>query len=162
MQKIFREFKMLENKADDIAYCGLYCVDCPVLGCEIADLAGKLKEKLDRAAFGRVAAGLSQLSSMAPEMGAFRQYPAFYEVLSVLQSEMRCEKRCKSGGGSGSCSIRLCCTGKKIEGCWQCPEFEACDKLAMLRPVHEGRLINNLKIIRDRGVEAFIQGPKEW
>lgn len=40
---------MLENKADDIAYCGLYCVDCPVLGVEIADLAGKLKEKLGTA-----------------------------------------------------------------------------------------------------------------
>lgn len=153
---------MPQDKAHEIAYCGLYCKDCPILGCEIADIAQRLKEKLDGADFARVAKGLSELSQFIPEAAALCQYPAFHKVLGVIASQARCEKCCKDGGGSGRCQIRICCVEKKFDGCWQCGEFETCPKLMFLDHVHQRRHVRNLAIIRDKGVEIFLKGPKEW
>jgi hypothetical protein len=44
-----------------IAYCGLYCGDCPIYAGEIADLAKALLGKLDESDFQRIAKGLAEL-----------------------------------------------------------------------------------------------------
>ena len=152
----------MKTQSHEIAYCGLYCKECPIFGCEMADLAQRLKDKLDGADFARVAKGLSELSRLIPEAASFRHYPAFHEVLGVMASQMRCTKCCKDGGGSDRCQIRICCVEKKLNGCWQCKTFETCQKLMFLDNVHQRRHIRNLAVIRDKGVEAFLKGPKEW
>jgi hypothetical protein len=153
---------MADSKAHNIAYCGLYCKGCPILAGEISDLAGQLEKKLDEAEFARVAKGLAEFSRLIPSCAAFAHYEDFHKLLGVMKSEMRCTKYCKAGGGSGKCQIRKCCKKKELDGCWQCSDFETCEKLTVLEYVHEKRHINNLIILRDKGVASFLKGPKKW
>lgn len=57
----------------------------------------------------------------------FNNYPLCYEVLGAMV-KLRCRKICKDGGAA-FCEIRKCCQKKGIEGCWECEEFETCEKL---------------------------------
>jgi len=61
---------MGESK-DLVAYCGLYCGDCPGYKGEIADLARDLMKKLREEKFDRAAKWLSE--TVKP----FKKYDAF-------------------------------------------------------------------------------------
>ena len=50
-----------ENK-NLIAYCGLYCGDCPIHKGNIADLARDLRKELREARFDKTADALSEFS----------------------------------------------------------------------------------------------------
>jgi hypothetical protein len=63
---------------------------------------------------------------------------------------LRCTKICKDGGGNPECHIRKCCVQKRIDGCWECDDFESCDKL-------KDQYINNIKIIKDKGFEGYLK-----
>ena len=141
-----------------VAYCGLYCGDCKIRKNEIADLAKQLMDKLDESHFEREAAGLAQ---MVDEMKALAHYGEFHDVLCALD-KYRCSAACKQGGGTKTCPIRKCCMEKRIEGCWICPEFEQCQTLAWLRPVNGDANLKNIRIIKSRGIYAFLSGPKYW
>ena len=49
-----------------------------------------------------------------------------------------------------------------MNGCWECGEFESCQTLAWLDPVHQGANVANLRILRDKGIEEFLAGKKLW
>jgi hypothetical protein len=74
----------------------------------------------------------------------------------------RCKNGCRQGGGNPSCKIRTCCQKKRLEGCWLCGEFETCDKFEMLIKIHADANLKNLKILKNRGQEAFIKGKRNW
>jgi hypothetical protein len=141
-----------------IAYCGLYCGDCPIGKREIADLAKKLMEKLNETDFPRIAQGLPEVHK---EYRAFDNYQKFDEVLALI-GKINCGKPCKDGGGEESCQIRNCCQEKKIEGCWECEEFENCQKLMWIKPVNQDNHIKNLRIIKHQGIDTFLKGEKNW
>jgi hypothetical protein len=142
-----------EEKA--VAFCGLYCWECFSHEGEIADMARDLRKKLRQKKFAGVAA------SVAPFFKEFADYPQCYKVLGAMV-KLRCRKVCREGGGNPYCKIRLCCTKKKIQGCWECDDLETCNKLDFLKPVHRDAFYKNMRKIKKSGMEAFLAGTKHY
>ena len=138
-----------------VAYCGLCCQDCLMRKGEIADLARDLRKKLRETKFNKVSQGLSKFFK------EFKNYETCYEVLGAMV-KLRCRRICKDGGGPPFCKIRKCCQKKGIEGCWKCEEFETCEKLDFLKPIHEDAHIKNLRRIKKQGINAFLEGKRFW
>jgi hypothetical protein len=107
---------------------------------KIADLARDLRKVLRQAKVDRVA-------EVIP-FKEFQHYKECYEVLGALV-RLRCKKVCQGGGGPPFCQVRKCCQQKGIDGCWECDEFETCEKLDFLKPVHGNAHIKNLKKINN-------------
>lgn len=151
--------KKLELSKDKnlVAYCGLYCGDCPIHRGKIADLARDIRKELRQSRFDKTAEALSRISFFE----VFNNYPQCYEVLGAMV-KLRCSKICKDGGGPPFCKIRKCCQKKDIDGCWECGEFETCEKLDFLRPGHGDAHLKNLKKINKQGIEKFFEGKKYW
>ncbi|MFH1861801.1 MAG: DUF3795 domain-containing protein [bacterium] len=140
-----------------IAYCGLYCGDCFAFKGKIADLARDLRKELRGYHFDKTAASLAELSFFS----FFKNYPQCYEVLGGMV-KFRCRPACRGGGGNPTCKIRACCRKRDFSGCWECGEFESCEKLTLLRSNHGSAPIKNLRRIRRQGIEAFLTGKKDW
>jgi hypothetical protein len=147
---------MAEDK-DLIAYCGLYCGDCSFHQGKIADLSRDLRKELRSHRFDKTAEALSEV----PFFAVFKDYPQCYDVLGALV-KLRCKNTCKGGGGPPFCKMRKCCQKKGIDGCWECAEFETCDKLDFLKPGHGDAHIKNLRKLKKEGVDSFIKGKKLW
>ena len=136
-----------------VAYCGLYCGDCFGYKGKIADLSRDLRKELRQARFDRVAEGIP--------FKEFKHYKECYDVLGALV-RLRCKRACRNGGGPPFCKMRNCCQKKGIEGCWECEEFETCEKLDFLKPIHGEAHIKNLRRLKKTGVDSFIKGKKDW
>ena len=147
---------MAEHK-DLIAYCGLYCGDCVGYKGKVADLARDLRKELRAAKFDKTAEVLAAVSFFE----VFKNYDQSYQVLGALV-KFRCKKSCKGGGGPPFCKMRKCCQKKGIEGCWECKEFETCEKLDFLKPGHGDAHIKNLRTLKKKGVDSFLAGMKYW
>jgi len=146
----------LEGESLDlVAYCGLYCGDCLMHKGEVADLARDLRKKLRESRFEQVADGLSGVFK------DFQNYGQCYRVLGAMV-RLRCRRACRAGGGPPTCKMRNCCRRKGVHGCWECEEFETCQKLEFLRPIHGEAHLENLRRIRKRGLPAFVAGPRHW
>ncbi len=145
---------MNENR-NLVAYCGLYCGDCFNYKGEIADLARDLRKKLREEKFVRVSQGLSKFFK------EFKNYEQCYEVLGAMV-RLRCKRTCRGGGGPPSCKIRNCCQKKNVPGCWECEEFETCEKLGFLKPIHQDAQIKNLRKIKKQGIDSFLKGTRYW
>jgi len=150
---------MNNNKGDEIliAYCGLYCGDCFGYKGKVADLARDLRKELRQSKFNKTAESLSNYSFFE----IFKNYPQCYEVLGALV-KLRCKRTCKGGGGPPFCKIRKCCQKKGMEGCWECDKFEICEKLDFLKENHGDAHIKNLRIIKKKGIDEFLNGKKYW
>ena len=149
----------MDDKKDEnlIAYCGLYCGDCFGYKGNIADLARDLRKELRQARFDKTAEFLSTISFFK----AYKNYDECYEVLGAMV-KLRCKNACKGGGGPPFCKMRKCCQKKGIGGCWQCDEFETCEKLDFLKPNHGDAHIKNLRNIKKHGTNGFINGKRLW
>lgn len=147
----------MSEKSGMIAYCGLYCQECPSYTGSIADLARDLRKELRTFRYDKIAESLSSYSFFK----YFKHYPECYEVLGGLV-KMRCKRGCKAGGGPPFCKIRKCCVKKGIEGCWECDDFKTCTKLDFLRPSHGDAHLKNLRILDRHGVDNFLEGKKHW
>ena len=144
---------MIEQENELIAYCGLYCGDCINYKGEIADLARDLRKKLREGKFDRVS---QELSGFFKE---FKNYEQCYAVLGGMV-RLRCKKACKGGGGPPFCKIRSCCQKKNIQGCWECEEFETCEKLDFLKPIHGDAHLKNLRKLKKQGIDKFLEWKK--
>lgn len=144
------------GKEELIAYCGLYCGDCFGYEGKIASLAGELDEELKAVNFKKNADFFAQM----PFFKVFKNYDSFVELLDTLK-ELNCTG-CRDGGGSPNCEIRACCNDKDIKGCWECEEFNTCNKLDFLQNTHEEAVIKNLNILKDKGVEVFLDDERYW
>lgn len=138
-----------------VAYCGLYCGDCPFHRTEgnIPDLARDLRKVLRQSNFEAVAKEIP--------FKEFKNYKQCYECLGVMV-KLRCKRACKDGGGNPFCKIRKCSQKKGHEGCWKCSDFEKCNKLKSMSTVHKNALILNLKKIKKEGINNFIEGKRYW
>jgi len=146
---------MTEEK-DLVAYCGMYCGDCFIYHGKIADLARDLRKELRQAKFDRQAEAMST----SPFFAVLKNYPQCYEVLGAMV-RLRC-KSCRSGGGPPFCKMRQCCQKKGIDGCWQCDDFETCNKLDFLKANHDDAHLKNIRRIRKNGIDAFLVGKRNW
>jgi hypothetical protein len=142
---------------ENIAYCGLYCAECPNHTGVIADLARDLRKELRNYRFDKTAELLSNISFFKD----FSKYDDCYTVLGAMV-KMRCGKTCRNGGGNPGCKIRSCAKRKKLSGCWECNEFESCAKLVFLKDNHGVAHIKNLRVIKKKGIEEFEKGVKLW
>ena len=140
-----------------IAYCGLYCGDCFGHKGKVADLARDLRKELRQARFEKTAEFMSTFSFFE----VFKKYQQCYEVLGALV-KLRCKKACKGGGGPPFCKMRKCCQKKGIEGCWECEDFDTCEKLDFLVPSHGNAHLKNLRNLKKRGFNYFLKGKKFW
>ncbi|MBN1367996.1 MAG: DUF3795 domain-containing protein [Dehalococcoidales bacterium] len=101
-----------------IGYCGLNCADCFSYKQTVSEAAKALRRELRTA-------GLKQLWTDVPFLG---EYESFKKSLDGL-AKFRCTKVCRDGGGNPWCKIRLCARKKEYTGCWDCADFESCNKL---------------------------------
>ena len=142
----------MEEEKDLIAYCGLYCGDCFGYKGKIADLARDLRKELRQTKFSRIA----QTMSETPFFAVYKDYPQCYEVLGAMV-KFRCKRTCRGGGGPPVCKIRSCCQKKGIDGCWQCDEFEKCQKFESFRTIHGDSPRQNLRAIRKFGLDKWVE-----
>jgi len=143
----------------EVAYCGLFCGDCVIRKGRLAALSLDLLDRMRTPEFQKLAEGLPELK---PELfDALREYPTCCCVLEAM-SHLDCEKVCKAGGGSAACPIRGCCQAKGAEGCWSCGQFETCETLSWLNPVHQDAHRRNIRMIREQGMDEFLKGEKHW
>ena len=140
-----------------IAYCGLYCGDCHGYKGKVADLARDLRKELRDSRYERFARFVSEKGFMKE----LENYDVCYETMGAMV-KFRCRKGCRNGGGPPFCRIRKCCQKKGYDGCWECGEFGACEKLDFLRPVHDDGYIKNLRRIKKKGKEEFTKGKRDW
>lgn len=148
----------MSNEGENlITYCGLYCGDCHGYKQTIPDLARDLRKELRASKYDKFASFLATTGFGE----SFKDYRTCYEVLGAMV-KFRCKKSCREGGGPPFCKMRKCCVKKGIDGCWECDDFETCDNLDFLRPVHDDAHLKNLRILNRRGPEAFISGKRNW
>ena len=148
---------MSDNNLNLITYCGLYCDDCFGRKGKVADQARDLRKELRQVKFEKFAAFISNYSFG----DVFKDYRKCYDVLGAMV-KFRCRKTCREGGGPPFCKMRKCCIKKGIDGCWECEEFECCEKLDFLKPIHDDGHIKNLKKLKKAGVDTFVQGKRYW
>ncbi len=147
----------MAKKQDLIAYCGLYCGDCVGYTQTVPDLARDLRKELRHYRFDKMANMLAQV----PFFKKFKNYDKCYQLLGTMM-KLRCKKTCRGNGGPPECKIRNCVRKKKLDGCWQCDDFETCEKLKILEPHHGPAHIKNLRKIRKQGPDAFIKSKRYW
>ena len=138
----------MKTDSECTAYCGLYCGDCIPFNQPLFDTAEKLKEQLQKVQFDKYA----ELKSEGNEV--FTDYEVFIKVLSEI-IKLRCNKTCVNNGGKTNCNIRNCVRKKGIEGCWECTDFEDCELLKPLSVYHGATPQNNLRLIKEYGIENW-------
>ena len=120
-----------------VGYCGLDCAGCFSYTKTVSEAAKSLRREL------RVAR-LKDAWNDVPFLG---EYEPFKKTLDGL-ARFRCSKLCREGGGNPWYRIRKCCQKEGIEGCWQCADFETCNKLA-------ARYLKNIRKIKEVGIDGF-------
>ena len=136
-----------------MGYCGLYCGDCPAHTRVVADSARDLKKVLHQTRF----------DSFAREIPTeqFKHYAECYQCLDAM-TKMRCRATCRDRSVNAKCKVRRCCLKQGYEGCWECTEFETCEKLDWLKTVHKNAHIKNMRIIAKEGISALVEGRRSW
>ena len=144
---------LTEEGIDDVAYCGLHCGGCFSYKGTIADMARDLRKELRSERFDQIASGIP--------FKEFEHYDECYEVLGAMV-RLRCNSKCRGGGGNPSCNIRRCAQRKEIDGCWECQEFEECKKLDTLRKPHGIAHISTIRRLKNKGLAGFMDGKIEY
>ena len=109
---------MSEQDTSLVAYCGLDCTECFVYKKTVSEATKSLRREMR-------AAKLKEAWKDIPFLG---EYESFKKTLDGL-ARLRCSKTCHDGGGNPWCKIRKCCQKKGFDGCWECADFETCNKL---------------------------------
>jgi len=148
---------LMEEKEELIAYCGLYCDDCHGHNGRIPDLARDLRKELRAARYEKFAEFISGYSFGKD----FAGYDECYKVLGAMV-KFRCCKGCRAGGGSPFCKIRKCAESKELEGCWECGEFEECDKLQLFKLFHGDNAKGNLRKIKKYGLDRWARHRRKF
>lgn len=137
-----------------IAYCGLYCGDCPRYRGKASRLALDLRQELERSGLTRFARRKSV------RRGPFRKFDAFWNLLGIIAG-FECPG-CRKAGCSVTCQIRPCCVRRGLNGCWECIKLAACRESQGLRVVHGKGLVYNLRALKRKGPKGFLRGQRYW
>lgn len=133
-------------------YCGLYCGDCIRYKCRASDLAVELLNEIEKCHFAKYA------NVKRTHVKEFENFESFIALLKAI-SEIKCETPCGAGGDgcAGSCEIIICVRNKKINGCWECNNFEKCGNFDFLKPFHGDGNIRNLMKIQKYGISDWTE-----
>lgn len=146
-----------EDETKLVAYCGLYCGQCHGYTGKIPDLSRDLRKELRTMRYDKFASFMST----RPFGKDFKNYDECYKVLGAMV-KFRCRKGCRDGGGSPYCKIRKCVEKKELDGCWECDEFSTCETLQFLEEVHGDAHLKNMRKIKKKGKQTFIDGKPLW
>ena len=133
------------------AYCGIYCGDCIRFKCRASDLSDSLLDELQRNHF------LEYAEVKKHHTKEFEQFNNIFPLLKAI-SQIRCEIPCGAGGDgcAGSCQIISCVKTRNIDGCWECPDYDKCEKLEFLLPFHGDSIKKNLRLIAKYGIDEWV------
>lgn len=157
--------------------CGLTCCNCLFYKNEIYETALKLQELIKENGLDRFLKGCSNKNGweamgehldldknqlwdiVGKRFDVFKKMPEFMNILDSiirLQCKTTCKEAggCSIGGNTHECKALKCINSKEYDGCWQCSEFENCDKLRFLKNGYGYVIEDNLKTIREQGYEA--------
>ena len=138
------------KEKDLTAYCGLYCGDCVRYKSKASDLADELLNEIERL-------HLSEYANV--KQTHKKEFSYFSTLISSLKalSEIKCGIPCRLGGDGcgGSCEIARCIETTSFEGCWECNEFEKCNKFDFLKSFHGEAPVNNLRKIKKHGLDNW-------
>ncbi|TFG92271.1 MAG: DUF3795 domain-containing protein [Syntrophobacterales bacterium] len=135
---------------DLTGYCGLYCGDCIRYRSRASELAADLLKEFENTQFAEYA---KVKQSQIPD---FQHYKGMVSLLAHI-SRLRCNVPCRLGGDGCmvSCPIMECVKGKAFEGCWECSEYKACQKLTFLKSFHGDTPLDNLDKIKEFGLRTW-------
>jgi hypothetical protein len=138
------------TEKDLTGYCGLYCGDCIRYKCKASELSIELLNEIDNYHFREYA------NVKRAHTKEFEQFDSLIASLKAI-SGINCVTPCGAGGDGcgGSCEIIKCAKKMKLNGCWECNDFEVCGKLDFLKPFHGDSIISNLKEIKKHGVSDW-------
>ena len=143
------------SKPDDVelvAYCGLYCGDCAGRSGELADAARVLLERMEEYRFDITARSLFA--------DRFKDYDGLVSMLEFM-TDTKCPAPCKAR--ERTCAIARCCVDRGYSGCYECDEFQTCEKLGELAGVHGDSCVRNSEAIRKLGPAAWVaKGTRFW
>jgi hypothetical protein len=161
--------------------CGLTCCDCLFYKPELYATARQLRDLIQSSqldtllrlvvahqGWNGIARHLGQDSSVfEKQFQPFAKLPDFMQVLEGiinLQCPATCREAsgCSIGGTTHACDALTCVQAKGVEGCWQCQEYETCDKLSFLRRNYGETINGNLSTIRDEGIEAVTSRGNQY
>ncbi len=136
--------------AELTGYCGLYCGDCVRYKSRSSDLAKELLKEFEEKQFAEYA---RVKQSQIPD---FEYFEVMVKLLEHI-SQLRCETPCRLGGDGcgGTCTIIKCVKDKSFDGCWECSEYERCEKLGFLKPFHGDTPLENLGKIKKFGIKSW-------
>ena len=139
------------------AYCGLYCGDCIRYRSKAANLARELLTELQTTEFGKYA----DIKSRSTKV--LENYKQCYLVLEAI-IELQCNEPCCVGGGcpTFSCGILECCQSQGYQGCWECDNFEECNKFEFLKPYHGETPVINLRKIKELGLDRWTEHRQKF
>jgi hypothetical protein len=143
------------NDKNLLAYCGLYCGDCGGYGGGIAGKARELMDVLKEYRFKKT------VEHHFPEQ--IKDYDDFYEKLKFI-STLVCEPACRMKNVEDThCEIKKCAIEKDYFACYECDDYETCEKLATLEELHGDSCVKNLTAIKEMGLEKWIEsGDRLW
>jgi hypothetical protein len=153
--------------------CGLVCCDCLFYKPELYATAGQLRDLIQSSqldtllrlvvahqGWNGIARHLGQDSSLVQkQFEPFAKLPDFMQVLEGiinLQCPATCREAggCSIGGTTHACDALKCIQANGFDGCWQCQDYETCDKLSFLRRNYGETINGNLSIIKNEGIQA--------
>ncbi len=143
----------MNDKKEQLAYCGFYCGDCLGFTGVIADAAKDFKITLDKFQFDQTA------KCVFPDQ--LHNYDRFYEMIKFMTG-LKCPMICRQRQDPDvTCEVRKCCIDKGFYACYECNDFETCDKLkSLMDGLHYESSSKNLKSIREMGLEGWLAKGK--
>ncbi len=148
----------MREEIELIGYCGLYCGDCIRYRSKASDLARELLCELQATEFDKYAAIKSNSVDQLDAVKKFEHYGECCKVLEAIAA-LQCNSPCRISGGCAPppCDVLACCRKKGFDGCWQCDEFEKCEKFESFRAIYGDSPRQNLRTIKKFGLDKWVE-----
>jgi len=88
-------------------------------------------------------------------------YGRFYEIVGFMTG-LKCPMTCREREDNNvACEVRKCCIDNNFYACYECDDFESCDKLkSLMDGLHYDSSLKNLKAIKAMGLEVWLTRGK--
>jgi len=134
-----------EERKRYVSFCGSYCRTCNWF-------SGKIRRTFQSALHMLEEYGFRKLLEGKVDIENFKEG---LRILANTSIDSGCKAEIAKNPEEDIYKIRQCCSGKGLDLCCECPEFP-CDLLESNLGVVKFRCIENLKEIKEKGIEHWI------